>query len=345
MFVEKLNIKQEGVYLLEDVVTITEGKWEGALSHDNVDHESITIYTGPKLTGDRVENFYISTPSKTPWRTELKIFSDEPEVYIAYESTGDQVDADDINLLQDSVESTVSNLNEYKEANDASVGSLTDRATNLEDTRAKKTYVDTELNKVYSKEQVYTKEEVLNKVRELIGTAPEALDTLGKLADALDNDPNFATNIINLLAGKVDVIDGKSLSDENYSLIEKNKLAGIEAKANNYSHPATHSANIIVENTSKRFVTDAERAEIAKVKDKANAADVPTKNSQLTNDRNFITQSELGTAGYGDMSKSTYDKNNNGKVDIADNADRFGGKLPSQYMKVGPLTWNDLKGV
>ncbi|WP_217694098.1 hypothetical protein [Alkalihalophilus pseudofirmus] len=35
----------------------------------------------------------------------------------------------------------------------------------------------------------------------------------------------------------------------------------------------------------------------------------------------FVTQSELGDAGYGDMTKATYDSNNNGKVDVAESAE------------------------
>ena len=47
MFVEKLNKKQEGVYVIEEEKDITDGKWEGYLDHDNVNRESIVIYTGP----------------------------------------------------------------------------------------------------------------------------------------------------------------------------------------------------------------------------------------------------------------------------------------------------------
>ncbi|ENT8972887.1 phage tail protein, partial [Salmonella enterica] len=36
----------------------------------------------------------------------------------------------------------------------------------------------------------------------LVGSVPESLDTLQELADALGNDPNFATTIVNKLAGK-----------------------------------------------------------------------------------------------------------------------------------------------
>ncbi|EKN9212827.1 prophage tail fiber N-terminal domain-containing protein, partial [Salmonella enterica] len=36
----------------------------------------------------------------------------------------------------------------------------------------------------------------------LVGSVPESLDTLQELADALGNDPNFATTVLNKLAGK-----------------------------------------------------------------------------------------------------------------------------------------------
>ncbi|MEX8531220.1 tail fiber protein, partial [Salmonella enterica] len=43
---------------------------------------------------------------------------------------------------------------------------------------------------------------VVAKVAQLVGSAPEALDTLQELADALGNDPNFAITVLNKLAGK-----------------------------------------------------------------------------------------------------------------------------------------------
>ncbi|EOH1141290.1 prophage tail fiber N-terminal domain-containing protein, partial [Salmonella enterica] len=42
---------------------------------------------------------------------------------------------------------------------------------------------------------------VAAKVAQLVGSAPETLDTLKELADALGNDPNFATTVLNKLAG------------------------------------------------------------------------------------------------------------------------------------------------
>nr|DAF51920.1 MAG TPA: minor tail protein [Siphoviridae sp. ctOb14] len=414
MFVEKLNKKPEGVYAIEEEKDIANGIWEGYLNHDNANHQSICIYTGAKLTGDRVENYFISTPSETPWKTHLKVFSNSEKIYIIYETTGDQVEADDINLVQNKIADTVKDLADYKATANADINGLKNKTTNLEDVKANTTYVDIELNKKYSKDQVFTKEEVLQKIQEIIGTAPEALDTLEELARALDNDPDFATNIINLLSTKVDKVEGKGLTDENYTLIEKNKLAGIEQGANKYIHPTNHNADMIVENLNKRFVSDTEKdtwndantkkhthvnksildtitqvlidswnsavehisdgirhitsAERSKWNGKAEISDIPTKVGQLENDKNYVTQSELGGAGYGDMMKSTYDTNNNGIVDKADSVpwsgivDKPTTFTPSSHihtvsnitglqstlngmMKKGPLTWNDIRGV
>lgn len=52
-------------------------------------------------------------------------------------------------------------------------------------------------------------------------------------------------NINAINAGKVDAESGKGLSEDDYTTAEKNKLAGIEAGANNYTHPSTHPASMI----------------------------------------------------------------------------------------------------
>lgn len=45
------------------------------------------------------------------------------------------------------------------------------------------------------------------------------------------------SRIKEILTGKVDKENGKGLSTNDYTTVEKNKLAGIEANANNYTHP------------------------------------------------------------------------------------------------------------
>lgn len=57
------------------------------------------------------------------------------------------------------------------------------------------------------------------------------------------------------ISGKVDKVNGKSLISNS----EIERLANMEDNANNYVHPSTHKANIIVEDNTHRFITDLER--------------------------------------------------------------------------------------
>ncbi|MQI61854.1 phage tail protein, partial [Escherichia coli] len=50
--------------------------------------------------------------------------------------------------------------------------------------------------------QIATTAFVKSAIAGMVGSAPAALDTLNELAAALGNDPNFATTMLNALAGK-----------------------------------------------------------------------------------------------------------------------------------------------
>ena len=50
------------------------------------------------------------------------------------------------------------------------------------------------------------------------------------------------SKIKTLVSGKVDKVDGKGLSTNDYTTTEKNKLAGIAANANNYSLPTASTS-------------------------------------------------------------------------------------------------------
>ena len=54
------------------------------------------------------------------------------------------------------------------------------------------------------------------------------------------------TTLMNKITSKVDKIDGKGLSTNDYTTAEKNKLAGLS----NYTHPSNHASTMIVENSS-----------------------------------------------------------------------------------------------
>lgn len=60
----------------------------------------------------------------------------------------------------------------------------------------------------------------------------------------------------NELKKKVNIIEGKDLSTNDYTNEDKEKLMSL----NNYTHPKTHNASIINQDTTHRFVTDEEKA-------------------------------------------------------------------------------------
>ena len=72
-----------------------------------------------------------------------------------------------------------------------------------------------------------TTDDVDDAVAALVSSAPQTLDTLKELADALGDDPNFATTMATLLGNKVDKETGKSLMTD----AERTKLQGIAAGA------------------------------------------------------------------------------------------------------------------
>ncbi|WP_252246696.1 hypothetical protein [Clostridium sp. ZBS4] len=428
-FNEKFNKIEGNTYVIEEKIELNNESYESELAHDNINVKTLNIYTGSKLTGDKIETYSTSTPSLTPWKTIIKIFSKITPLYISYETVGDQVEAEDINKLQDTLVFTQQNINEeidratkfenilidnlnsevvrstqaenniamnlntevnrsknvedainkelsnevkratnaekvltdnvnttnskltneadraeeaeeiltksinneisraksieddiksklneeinrskkeetsignnlenevkraidaekiltdnlnseiyrsktkennieeninmYKTSNNVQIQKLKEKDIDLQNKKSDLSYVNSELNKRYTKDQTFTQEEVLQKIKDVIGTAPEALDTLQEIAKALNNDADFAGTMTKQLTTKVDKAQGKQLTDENYTLAEKNKLTKVENEANKYIHPANHSADIIVDNPNKRFTNDAEKS-------------------------------------------------------------------------------------
>lgn len=79
--------------------------------------------------------------------------------------------------------------------------------------------------------KLVTTEFVARAIAALAGTAPETLDTLKELADALGNDPNFATTVLNKLAEKL-AKDQNGADIPDPALFVKNLQLGEAAKRN-----------------------------------------------------------------------------------------------------------------
>lgn len=95
-----------------------------------------------------------------------------------------------------------------------------------------------------------TTDDVDDAVAALVSSAPQTLDTLNELAEALGDDPNFATTMATQLGNKVDKETGKGLSTNDYTTAEKNKLAGLE----NYDDTAVKQRVSELESKKRVFV-------------------------------------------------------------------------------------------
>ena len=80
------------------------------------------------------------------------------------------------------------------------------------------------MSDIPSTEGFATETYVNMQVANLVNTAPEALNTLNELAAALGDDPNFATTIAAEIGKKVDKVNGKGLSTNDFTDEYKDKL-------------------------------------------------------------------------------------------------------------------------
>lgn len=448
-FNSKLNKLDGNIYTIEEVINPIAGVYEKELAHDNVEVNTINIYTGSKLTGTKINTYTTFTPSLTPWKTIIKIFSTEPVLYITYETTGDTVEAEDVNNLQDALNETqralnaeidravkkekqieielnnetvratnaegvisdnldkeilratkaekvltdnlnleverataaestlTNNLNKEitrakkaendeetratnaeriiadnltKEVNRASSAESTlrdnldrevERATGSESliqsnidaevtrAKAKEAQIDNALADRYTKNQIFTKDEVLEKIQNVIGTAPAALDTLKEIADSLNNDSNFAGTMTNMLSEKVDKVAGKQLSTNDFDNTQKSNLADCNTKKHTHTNKSvldgitstlitawnsavTHISDAVKHITSAErtlWNTVSNKAEKSHTHTKNQIIDMPTKLSQFTNDNGFITRDQIDTSqNHTHTNKSTLDK-------------------------------------
>lgn len=112
IFRDKLNKVEGNAYVIEEEIHMpASGIYDDELQHDNIVDSTLSVYTGPTLTGEQIQSYALSTPSLMPWKRIIRIQTDVPVVYITYETVGDTVEADDINRVQDAVVKTQGGVN------------------------------------------------------------------------------------------------------------------------------------------------------------------------------------------------------------------------------------------
>lgn len=117
---------------------------------------------------------------------------------------------------------------------------------------------------------------VKQKIAELVNGSDASLDTLKELADALGNDPNFATTIMAAIGKKLDAAATA-------------QAALADGKGNNIAETYATKAELNVEAGSLAAV-----AKSGSYKDLLDRPTIPDKTSQLTNDSRFVATDAHG---------------------------------------------------
>ena len=119
---------------------------------------------------------------------------------------------------------------------------------------------------------------------------------LGNVDNTSDMNKPVSTVQKAALDKKVDKVEGKGLSANDYTDEEKNKLAGIEDNANNYVHPENHPASMITETETLKVMTAAERTKLKGIEEGANKYTHPASHpaTMITQDatHRFLTDDE-----------------------------------------------------
>ena len=268
-FNEKFNKLNGNVYTVEEVVKPIDGAYEGKLIHDNVEASTINIYTGSKLTGDKVNTYKISTPSLTPWRTTIQIFSTEPVLYITYETTGDTVEAEDVNNLQDA-------LNETQRALNFEIDRAVKKENQLE------TDLNTEINRAENKES-----EIVNDLNTEIFRAKKA--EMDEVTRAKASEKTLTDNL-NLEISRAKASES-TLTDNLNKEIERAQKAEMDEVTRAKSAEKIITDNLTEEvnraSSAEGILTDNLNDEITRAKDSEN-----TLNTNLTNEINRAKSAE-----------------------------------------------------
>ena len=118
-----------------------------------------------------------------------------------------------------------------------------------------------------SLEGLATQTYVNNRVAGVLDSAPEALDTLNELAQALGNDPNFATTVLTRIGNKVDKVEGKSLVlDTEIAKIHEHTNKTVlddvtPTNVSNWNSAYTHSTSVHAPSNAQKN-SDITKAEI-----------------------------------------------------------------------------------
>ena len=350
-FSPKLDKRDTPYLIVDEVIQTSNGVGEAFLVHDNVKSGSIEVWTGVGRKGNKITSYTIDTPVLYKWRTKLKIFTNAPVVYVTYTTFGDQVEADDINALQNAVTATDKKLNDHAQiphgdmfANiyDSDFDGVVERADTAD---------AVDWSGVRNKPATYPPTFHTHSEAEIVGldkySRQEVDMKLGNKADKSAVESHVINGAIHVTStdkenwnsketptGAQARVDSHANRTDNPHTVTKSQV-GLGNVSNVLQAPKTefdtHSAD------SVRHITAAERStwnskQVALGYTAENTANRGKANGYASLDAsgkvpleqipdNVVTQDELGAAGYGDMTIAVYDTDRDGVVDRAKVAD------------------------
>lgn len=138
---------------------------------------------------------------------------------------------------------------------------------------------------------------VRDEIQKVVGSAPEAFDTLQEVAAYIEEHEEVAAALQAAVGNKVDKVTGKGLSTNDYTTAEKNKLAGMaeQATKNDTLYKSQTPSTVAVGGIPKGYVPPASGVEAIDMIDKllhAYVAPVVTASASPKNGGTF----EVGTS-------------------------------------------------
>ena len=162
----------------------------------------------------------------------------------------------------------------------------------------------------------YTKSEVDAKFTSLLNGAPEVLDTLKEIADALNNDPNLATTITNLISAEVSarqVADNEIAANLAQEIADRSSAISSEAATR---LAADNALTASINSLSADLTSEEGRASLAEMGLSNDISEVAGDLAQEVLDRKSAVSTEQAARIAGDQAIAS---------DLADEVDRAQG--------------------
>ena len=165
---------------------------------------------------------------------------------------------------------SIANKVDKREGYDLSKNDFTDKLKEkLEGIEERANYI-TKLSQLENDTKFQTEEQVKQAISDLIDGADDALDTLKELAEALGNDPNFATTITNKLTDLRNALTGEI----NRAKEEEGKLSTQISEVNSNFIKAVDLLNDKIDNAVTNLINKVDKVEAKVDKNTADIADL-----------------------------------------------------------------------